>query len=233
MYLSWKTKNITDFSSENINSLYNEGFLFTRTGKGDMYQTRSLRINLNKFKLNSENRRILKHTESITLSVHNIPYPDYDWTIHKLGKDFYATKFGEKTFSAQKIKELITNPTKSNFNRVLAYSGLPTAMKHMALKDVDDKRSTSYPLGYCIALETDTLLHYCYPFYSLKSKINNLGLGMMLKAIVVAKENDKKYVYLGSASRPTDTYKLQFEGIEWFDGEKWQTDLATLKQELK
>ena len=233
MYLSWKTKNITDFSDKNLDSLYNEGFLFTRTGRGDMYQTRSIRINLNEFKLSSENRRILKHTETVEVKVTSVPYPDYDWTIHKMGKDFYSTKFGEKTFSAQKIKELITNPTKSNFNRVLAYSGLPTMMKHIALKDNNDKLSTAYPLGYCVALETDTLLHYCYPFYNLKSNIKDLGLGMMIRAIILAQESGKKYIYLGSASRPTDTYKLQFSGIEWFDGHRWQTNLSALKSEIK
>ena len=56
---------------------------------------------------------------------------------------------------------------------------------------------------------------------------------MMTKAIVWAKENGKKYVYLGSASRPNDTYKLQFAGLEWWDGKKWQTDLEELKKILK
>ena len=45
-----------------------------------------------------------------------------------------------------------------------------------------------------------------------------------------AKENNKKFVYLGSLQRPTDTYKLQFEGIEWFDGKKWKTDLEEVKK---
>lgn len=233
MYLNWQTKTITDFSDANIEKLYDEGFLFTRTGKGDMYQTRSLRIDLKKFKLNSENRRVLKHTESVETTASFVPYPDYDWTIHKLGKDFYTAKFGEKTFSAQKIKELITDKEKSNFNIVLNYLAPVKILKHIAFKDSDDKRSAHYPIGYCIALGTKNILHYCYPFYHLNSKIQNLGLGMMIKAIVLAQESGKKYIYLGSASRPTDTYKLQFEGIEWFDGENWQTNLTTLKQELK
>lgn len=215
MYLSWKTKTNNDFTDPNINSLYNEGFLFTRKGRGEMYQTRSLRIDLGKFKLNSENRRVLKHTENIKLEVASIPYTNYNWGIHKLGKDFYETKFGEKTFSAQKIKELITDKEKSNFNKLLIY-----------------KKDTN-AIGYCIGYETNDLLHYCYPFYNLNDETKNLGLGMMTEAIVWAQENNKKYVYLGSASRPTDTYKLNFDGVEWFDGEIWQTDLKKLKTEIK
>lgn len=59
-----------------------------------------------------------------------------------------------------------------------------------------------------------------------------MGLGMMIRAIVWARENGKKYIYLGSASRPTDTYKLQFKGVEWFDENKWSVDLEKLKSIL-
>jgi arginyl-tRNA--protein-N-Asp/Glu arginylyltransferase len=51
---------------------------------------------------------------------------------------------------------------------------------------------------------------------------------MMTKAVLYAKEQGKKYIYLGSAQRPTDTYKLQFAGLEWFDGTQWQADLKKL-----
>ena len=217
MYLSWDKKTIADFSDENINSLYENGFLFTRQGKGEMYQTRSLRIDLSKFELNSENRRVLRHVENINLEAHSIPYADYHWGIHKLGKDFYETKFGEKTFSAQKIKELITEPEKSNFDKLLVYR----------------QSEDNLAIGFVICKETKELLHYCYPFYDLSIEIKTLGLGMMTKAIILAKEQNKKYVYLGSASRPTDTYKLNFAGVEWFDGKIWQTDLEKLKSEIK
>jgi arginyl-tRNA--protein-N-Asp/Glu arginylyltransferase len=215
MYLSWKEETIVDFSDANIEHMYNEGFVFTRIGKGVMNQTRSLRIDLNNFEFSSENRRVLGKTEDLALSVHPIPYEKYDWSIHKMGKEFYEKKFGEKTFSAQKIKELITNKEKSNFNRLLVY--------------IKDEKVA----GYCIALETKNTLHYCYPFYELGADYPNLGMGMMLKAIMLAKESGKKYIYLGSFQRPTDTYKLQFSGLEWFGGTEWKNDLDQLKDELK
>jgi arginyl-tRNA--protein-N-Asp/Glu arginylyltransferase len=56
---------------------------------------------------------------------------------------------------------------------------------------------------------------------------------MMILAINYAKDLGKKYIYLGSLQRPTDTYKLQFKGMEWFDGEKWQSDTTPLKDILK
>lgn len=215
-YLKWDEKIISDFSDQNINSLYQEGYLFTREGKGAMYQTRSLRIDLEKFELSSENRRILRKTEGLSLERHPLPCLDYHWSIGKMAKDFYDTKFGKGTFSVNKVKELLTEPTKSNFN--IAFRYYAGAEKEL--------------VGFCIALETNELLHYCYPFYQLNSAVANLGLGMMLKAIVWAQEQKKKYVYLGSFSRPTDTYKLQFSGVEWWDGKKWETDLEELKKIL-
>ncbi len=215
MYLSWNKKMITDFSDVNIESIYNNGYVLTRVGKGDARQVRSLRINLDKFELSSENKRILKKTEELSLSISPIPYSEYTWNIHKMGKDFYEQKFGAKTFSAQKIKELMTDKEKSNFNRLLTYS-VDTAV-----------------IGYCISLETKNIIHYCYPFYNLDIDFPNLGMGMMLQAIVRAKKENKKYIYLGSAQRPTDTYKLQFNGLEWFDGQTWQTNTGELKQLLQ
>jgi arginyl-tRNA--protein-N-Asp/Glu arginylyltransferase len=209
MYLKWKEQTIKDFSDFNIDSLYNEGFVFGRTGKGEMSQTRSLRIDLSKFNLNSENRRVLKKVESLVLQKHSLPYSEYSWEIGKLGKDFYDTKFGKGTFSANKIKEVMTDKNKSNFNVVMVYNAP----------------------GYAICLETNNILHYCYPFYNLNSPANT-GMGMMLKAINWAKENGKKYIYLGSYQRPTDVYKLQFEGLEWFDGEKWNGELNELKKTI-
>jgi len=215
MYLVWNKKTISDFSDENINALYNTGYVFTRVDKGTMDQTRSIRIDLAKFKLSSENRRILRKTKDVNLEIADLPYSKYDWTIGKMAKDFYTTKFGEGTFSANKIKELLTHKEKSNFNRLFIYF----------LKDK--------PIGYCIFLETDKIVHYCYPFYRLENGPKDIGLGMMIRAIIWAKENKKKSVYLGSFQRPTDIYKLQFSQIEWFDGKNWKTNLEELKTNIK
>lgn len=212
-YLSWDNKTISDFSLKNISALYNDGFVFTRLGKGKMTQTRSVRINLDKFELNSENRRILRKTEDVKLNIITLPHPDYDWHIHKLGVDFYTKKFGEKTFSANKIKELLTSPD-SNFNLLFEY------------------QENNLSLGYCICYQNNELVHYGYPFYDLETNINNLGIGMMTKAILWAKEQGKKYIYLGSAQNEKAIYKTQFTGFEWFDGKSWQTDIVELKKNL-
>ncbi len=240
-YLKFKEITITNFSDKTINNFYNQGYVFTRIKKGIMNQTRSLRINLNKFELSSENKRILKKTKHLQLQTIDLPYNKYNWTIGKLGKDFYTTKFGDGTFSANKIKELLT--TKHNFNKLFKYIIFNEINSNIVKSEnsllftknfsIPSPSTQDNIIGYAICKETNELLHYSYPFYDLQTKINNLGMGMMLQAILWSKANHKKYIYLGSAQRSTDIYKLQFSGLEWFDGKTWQTDLKKLKNILK
>jgi arginyl-tRNA--protein-N-Asp/Glu arginylyltransferase len=220
-YLKWNEQIIADFSDENINTMYDRGFVFTRPGRGVMQQTRSVRINLSKFELSSENKRILRKIEDLRLKIEDLPYGNYSWEIGKMAKDFYDTKFGKNTLSANKVREIMTDENFKNFNKLLVYS----------VSTTNDQPPTT--IGYCIIRETSHILHYSYPFYSLlitHYSLPNTGMGMMLRAIEYAKQQNKKHIYLGSFQRPTDTYKLQFAGLEWFDGERWSEDLGELKK---
>jgi arginyl-tRNA--protein-N-Asp/Glu arginylyltransferase len=211
-YLNWDTKKITDFSPENVAGMYDAGYVFTRVDKGIMNRTRSFRVDLKAYAPSSENKRILRKVETLTMTIEPIPYPSYSWEIGKLAKDFYE-KFGDNVFTANKTKEILTDAEKSNFNRLLVFK--------------DEKGAA---VGYSICYESDKILHYSYPFYVEEP---SRGIGMMTKALEWAKAADKDYIYLGSLQRPGDTYKLQFLGGEWFDGEHWQADTSPLRELLK
>lgn len=213
-YLNWDTKTITDLSSENIGQMYDAGYVFTRVGKGVMNKTRSLRIKLSDFDPSSENRRIARKSEHISMEFRPIPFEGYSWEIGKLASDFYKELGAD--FSANKIKELLTTEN-GNFNALLVFT---------------DTRDGSV-VGYAICYEDAHVFHYSYPFYKTDPSEPSRGLGMMMKAIEYAKLRKLDHIYLGSLQRPTDTYKLQFKGQEWFDGEKWQTDIEPLKDILK
>lgn len=213
-YLSFKQTIKPDASTREIENLYDSGFVATRLGKGVFDQTRSFRIRLADFSLSSENRRILKKNEGLTLEVHELPLTNYSWEIGKLGKDFYDTKFGVGTMTANKIKEILTDTSASSFTHILTYS------------------YKNEIFGYCVCLVTEHIIHYSYPFYRLDTGLDNLGLGMMTLAIDWVKTHGKKYIYLGSLQRPTDTYKLQFEGGEWFTETEWSSDMIELKRIL-
>ena len=206
--LKWKEEKLENDSLETIARMYDNGFLFTRIDKGVMHQTRSCRIDLEKFELGSENRRILKKGQNIVMAEHPIPYADYSWQIGKMAKDFYDVK-AHGGFSANKIKKILA--TDHNFNTLFSYSDL----------------------GYAICYKNHSLLHYSYPFYDTAKAPKDMGLIMMTKAISEAQSLGLQYIYLGSLQRPNDVYKLQFSGIEWFDSEKWQNDLEKVKIILK
>lgn len=216
MYYSINEITVSDFSEENIARLYDLGYLFTRKEKGNMYQTRSLRIDLNKFELNSENRRILRKTPELDFKFIQLPHNNYSWEIHKLGKEFYTKKFGDLTMSASKIKEMFTEVDKSNMNFVFEF----------LLNDQN--------IGYALGFMGGGFMHYAYPFYNLDLDTNNLGLGMMIKSIIFAKEKGLKYIYLGSIIDQKAKYKIQFKGLEWFNEEKleWSSDIELLKARI-
>jgi len=225
-YLHWNEKTITDFSEKNITDMYAQGYVFTRIGRGVMHQTRSVRINLSRFELTSENRRILKKVAGIVPGHVALPYSTYDYTIGKLAKDFYTTKFGHGVMSATKIKHLMTDPDASNFNTLITYR---------APEPLDTSSSAPIPapiLGYTISYANSEILHYSYPFYDLDKSPKDMGLGMMTLALHHAKEMGITHVYLGSLQRSSDTYKLQFNGLEWFDGSHWSTDEARVRDIL-
>ncbi len=206
-YLKWKEEKIIDESPETISRMYDNGFVFTRIDKGVMHQTRSVRIDLDKFELSSENRRILRKGEKILIEKHLIPFSKYTWEIGKIAGDFYNKK-ADGAFSVNKIRELLTTP--HNFNTLYTFSNL----------------------GYTICYENNSILHYSYPFYDLEKAPKDMGLIMMTKTLSEAQTLGLKYVYLGSLQRPTDVYKLQFSGIEWFDGKVWKKDLEEVKKLL-
>jgi arginyl-tRNA--protein-N-Asp/Glu arginylyltransferase len=216
-YLHWKEEGVSDFSDAHITKMYEDGFVFTRIDKGVMHQTRSVRIDLKKFELSSENRRILKKISPEIMAVETLPLPltNYDWKIGKLAKDFYDVKFGSGIMSAQKVKEMLTHGEKSNFNSLKLYS------------------AKEGPVGYVICYENVGIVHYSYPFYLLDKVPKDMGLGMMTIAIEQAQKEGKKYIYLGSLQRPGDVYKLQFAGLQWFDGTEWSTDLKKVKMILQ
>jgi arginyl-tRNA--protein-N-Asp/Glu arginylyltransferase len=215
MYFKTDEK-LIDYQNEGlVNNYYANGYLFGRIQPGFIYQTRSLRLDLNQFSPNSENRRILNKfkTEEVKFEQIELPIVNrYNWEIHKLGKDFYSSKFPDEDFSASKIKDLVTQP--NHFNTLLSY------------------RSELKQIGYAISYQSSSSLHYCYPFYDLTIPINNLGMYMMLQAILWAQMHGKKYCYLGGATRAADKYKLQFSGLEWWQGSAWNKDISQLKEIL-
>lgn len=210
-YFTHSQITIDNFDPENISKLYSQGFKFTRIARGVMQSTRNLRVDLSKFKLSSENRRILRKNSELTMEIFDLPYVNYDYKIAKLCKDFYTQKFNDKIFSAMKVRDMFQGLL--NMNAVAVY------------------KIGSEAVGYCLLYKNSEIVHYCYPFYELKFVNSSLGIGMMTTLIEYAFQNKMKFVYLGGCNKPSDLYKLQFSGVEWWEEEKknWSDNFQILK----
>lgn len=195
-----------------IDGMYEAGFIPTRIRKDLYYLARGSRIDLGVFEPSSENRRVKRKVEDLSIELVSLKKFDYDYTIGKLAKDFYDAKFGKGTMSAQKMKWIFT-------------SG---AYTHVFVYSLDGKI-----VGYCPLICNGTLIHYAYPFYDLSIENPNMGMGMMLSAIEHAKETRRKYVYLGTVYTETSLYKTQFKGFQYFTGWKWSSDVKALKSLIR
>jgi arginyl-tRNA--protein-N-Asp/Glu arginylyltransferase len=205
---------------DDIDKIFDMGFLPSRSKLNLFYLARSIRVNLSKLEPSSENRRILRKTEYLNLEVKDLKEFDYDYTMGKLGKDFYEKRFGKGVMSAFRIKWLFTSGSCSH---VLVYKD-PSASSGQCGDMI---------VGYCPVVKTDKLMHYAYPFYDVRYFEKNAGMGMMLKAILHAKESGLDYVYLGTCYTEKSLYKTQFEGVEYFTGFSWSDDIEKLKELIR
>ena len=205
---------LIELDPSKIVELYNRGFVLTRKKLGLMQKIRSLRIDLKEFELSSENRRICRINEGVSLVVLDIPLKDnYDWKIHAMGAKFYKERFGDNIMSANRIKSIVKDADCS-FNSIIKFSD----------KDV--------VVGYAICFIYGKIVHYAYPFYEPYYISKSLGIGMMTKSIEYFKDKGFDYIYLGSVYDRESLYKLQFKGGEWFDKDHWVKDLNILKKML-
>lgn len=196
---------------DSLDEVYEQGFLPSRKELNLFYLARSTRINLSEFSPTSENRRILRKTEYLDFEIIDLNKFEYHYSIGKMGKDFYDKRGGGK-FSAYKIKWLFTSGSCSHVIRFT------------------DDYSESKVAGYCLVNRTENILHYAYPFYDLDYLDKNAGIGMMTRSVQEAKKARLRYCYLGTCYTKSSLYKTQFEGFEYFDGEKWVGDVEKLKK---
>lgn len=209
-YQVWLLKEEKD----NEEKIYENGFLPMRHLKDVYYLSRSLRVNLNLFEPTSENRRILKKTENYSFEMISLSDFKYDLSVQRLCKSYSEEKIGKGIIRTSSIEAVFTNGI---FNKVFVFK----------------ERVSRVVVGYAVCFVSDSLLHYAHSFYDLKHYQDNLGMGMMLSAIVWAKENQKKYGYLGTCYEEKALYKTEFKEGEFFNGFKWSGNSEELKELIK
>ena len=194
---------------EDPEKIYENGFLPIRSLPKVYYLSRSLRVQLKEFALSSENKRILKKTEFVSMKCFDLKSFPYSAEIQKFCKE-YATQRLKGQLRSSSIRAIFLGEV---FNYLLVFK---------------DRRNQKN-IGYAVCFNEENLLHYAHAFYDLNYFSCNLGARMMLEAVIWAQQNQKKFIYLGTCYESGAYYKTEFKGVEFFNGFTWSKN----KEELK
>ena len=209
-YQIWLLKEEND----DVDEIYSHGFLPIRNLNNIYYLSRNLRVDLSKFELSSENRRVLNKTENIISGLENLSEFDYSFAVQKFCLDYSKKRFNNNLFGATAIKNIFA---KGVYNHVFVFS----------------EKSSSKIVGYAVCFISENILQYAHSFYDLDYFKESLGARMMIEAVSWAQKNNKKFAYLGTCYDESALYKTEFTGVEFFNGFGWSRNLEELKELLK
>ena len=204
---------------DDLNEIYARGFLpysdirFIKAEKPLFYLARSVRVDLSNFALTSENRRIRKKTASLGLHYEILPKNALPLSeMYPLILPYIHERIGE-AIDDKRLHYIYHFPL---LNKIAVF------------------RNDTEILGYVWLIENKNLRHYWFAFFKTAYLPAGLGKRMMEQMISDAKERGMKHVYLGTCYGDKALYKVRdFKGVEFFDGNRWNTDLIWLKQKCK
>ena len=174
---------------------------------------RSVRVNLKKFAESSENRRILKKFgEELVRQETPINHFTADSEFENFCLQYFKKRHGPSVMPRERLRHILE---KESVTHIVSY-----------LKD-------GKILGYVFLVRDTECLHFWFSFYDLYLVRQSLGMYLMLDAVRAGKKDGLKYVYLGTAYGEKGLYKLNFPGLEFWDGERWNPDTKVLKNLCK
>lgn len=197
---------------EHPSTFYDLGFFPSSTQQSKRYfMCRGLRADLNVFKLTSENRRILRKCTNITCRI--VPREEFSLTEGWINfcVDYFDTRFGSSIMTRER---LLNHFDRGWVTHILVF--------HDRINNKDVGIVTLY-------LCEPTLAHYQSAFYDVNYRNQNLGLFMMTHALSLMASKGVNFLYLGSVYESTARYKLQFTGLQFFNGFTWSNDIKELK----
>lgn len=204
---------------EELSAIYDLGFL-PYSNQLDLnaqayYLARSLRVDLDRFKQSSENRRVLKHLADRDPHFEIHPINSFDLnnpSFLRYCLDFSKERFSEP-LSEERLQYILNWPS----------------LTHIIEFFLD--KST---VGYVLGIMDQQTFHYWFAFFDLSNPSLSLGKWMMYSAIEMAAESNLKHVYLGTCYGEKSLYKVRdFKGLAYFDGNDWSTDMKELKNKCK
>lgn len=203
---------------DTLQDIYDKGFLpysaQTNIQSEIFYLARSLRVDLSEFTDTSENRRVNRLVAPLDLRLDVIPTADMDLQDPEF-QSFCLTYIQERIGDEQM--------SEARWHYILSWK----LGSHIFRFSFPDGRLA----GFVLAAMDNEIIHYWFAFFDTNyMRSHSLGKWMMWRVIAWAKENNRKYVYLGTAYKPGALYKIRdHKGLRFFDGQKWNSDMKVLK----
>ena len=196
-------------AGDSVAALYANGFLpYSADPKlrGTFYMARSARLDLKKFSLSSENRRIAKRFDG-TLTFRE--EAGRDPRVRDLFLEYFRQRHGKHVMSAERFDAILASP-------------LPIRMSAY--------EKNGEPIAAVLEVVEGGFGHYWFSAYDPALVEQSLGMWLMLDSARRAKESGLEHYYLGTVYGPKALYKTNFKPLQFWDGSSWNTDLAALKR---
>ena len=179
-----------------------------------MYMARSVRVDLKRFTLSSENRRVQKKC-TLAISKRIIPIEQFDIN-DEVFVEFCVRYFTER-FGAG----------------VMTTERLATVLAAGFISHVVEYMHTGTVCGYILLVKHADMQHYWFSFYDPVYYEYSLGLWLMIETITSAQKAGATHLYLGTAYGEKALYKTNFTALEYWDGSTWVSDTTQLRRLLR
>ena len=188
------------------------GFLPSTRDLSRYYLCRQVRVPLEGFAPNSENRRILRKGEGIRAEI--VPLADFESTPHRLDLCLQAATARWSTPpSRERIEGIFRAPYTT----------------HVAVFHDPDGTEC----GIVALLLDGHAAFYSNAFPRTDHPIASLGMFLMTETVRQLAELGFAHAHLGTCYNRSALYKTAFDGVEFFDGLRWSGDLDSLKRLLE
>ena len=191
------------------------GFLPSSVNMDRFYLCRNIRVRLPEFKPSSENRRILRKGEGITVRL--IPRDTFDYSDkrRRFFKDYADQRLGEGVMSLERLDRILNSAMTSHL---------------LVFEDQAAEKEVGVVVLY---MEPPGMAYYYFAFYDLEYQQRSLGMYMMTRAVAFCQEAGYEFLYLGSCYSRRALYKTQFAGVEFSTGFRWSDNVRELKYLLQ
>lgn len=199
--------------NDKLADIYAQGYLpysGSLNVKNTFYMARSARIPLGTFVLSSENRRIAKKFDN-HFEIDIVPIEKF--AINNPGFINFCTEYFAQRHGSNIMPEL----------------RLKTILSSGIITDIVSFRNEINPTAFVFEVSDKEIAHFWFSFYDLSLVHKSLGLWLMINNICRAKEQGKKYFYLGTVYGQKALYKTAFKNIEYWDGHEWISNLKKIK----